>query len=129
VAKSKGLLEAPYRRVVSYVDANGVHGNTPFYQHDELMSYVFNDQLADWRPNEPFEAELELVRSERGRSSVVFVYRDTATNIHYPLFVSSVEAMLRSCVISNGRVRAVWKVAKRGSNYGLDLYGPAESAV
>lgn len=126
MAKAKGLLQAPYRAVFSYIDEHGNHGNTRFYKHDELVSYVMDENEVDWRSNEPFEAELELVGSGRGRSSVTFEYRDTATDVHYSLFVSSVEAMLRRCTIRNGKVRAVWRVAKRGTNYGLDLYDVIE---
>jgi len=122
MVKKNNLKEAPYEKVITYWDrAEGSSTDTPRLKHVVLASYVYPSAEIDWRPNDPFEATLELVHSSRGRSSVVFIYRDIATDIHYPLFVSSVDSMLRHATIKAGRVTGVWQVAKRGQNYGLEM--------
>jgi len=127
MGRKNTLAEAPYKEVITYVDEAGNHGNTPRYLHHELVSYVNPGSTVEWRPNVPFVAELELVRSARGRSSVTFIYRDVVSGIHYPLFVSAVEDVLRNCAIANGRVTGSWWVVKRGTNYGLELQEAAVS--
>jgi len=115
------LKEAPYIKIYSYRDAAGNSTNVGHFDYEMLASYVYPGNDVEWRPNDPFEATLELVHSSRGRSSAVYIYRDIATNIRYPLFLSSVEFMLRHATIKAGQVTGVWQVVKRGQNYGLDM--------
>lgn len=115
------LKEAPYIKIYSYQDAAGNSTNVGHFDYETLAGYVYPGNDVEWRPNDPFEATLELVHSSRGRSSAVYIYRDIATNIRYPLFISSVEFMLRHATIKAGQVTGVWQVVKRGQNYGLDM--------
>lgn len=126
MARKNSLEKAPYAKEWRYVNENGESLTSPVFDHERLESYVSDPSKVDWRPNVPFLAELELVRTSRGRSSTVFIYRDVETNIHYPLFVSTITAVLRTCTIRGGRVHAMWQVVKIGQNYGLDLIDPAE---
>jgi hypothetical protein len=124
MAKTNSLKEAPYRIVKRYEGP----GDIPTSTHEELVSYAGYGDI-EWRPNTEFYAELELIGSERGRSSVVFKYRDVKTSIVYPLFVTSAEDILRRAVVKNGRVSGTWRVAKKGQNYGLELIEPLESGA
>lgn len=121
MAKTNSLREAPYRTVKRYEGP----GDIPTSTHVELVSYDGYGDI-EWRPNSEFYAELELIGSSRGRSSVVFRYRDVKTGIFYPLFVSSVEDILRRASVKNGRVTGLWRVAKKGQNYGLELMETVE---
>jgi hypothetical protein len=122
MAKTNNLKEAPYRKSIRYFDVAG-NRTEEAQLHDELLSYAGYGDV-EWRPNDDFYAELELIDSSRGRSSVVFNYRDVKTGIHYPLFVTSVEDILRRGTVKNGRVSGYWHVVKKGQNYGLHLVTP-----
>lgn len=116
MAKTNNLKTAPYRpKREGAVDGR-----------DELLSYAGYGTV-EWRPNNEFHAELEIVNVSRGRSSVVFNYRDVKTGTIYPLFASSIEDVLRRATVRNGRVSGYWWVVKKGQNYGLELVEPEES--
>lgn len=116
MAKTNNLKTAPYRpKREDAVDS-----------HDELLSCT-NYGAVEWRPNSEFFAELEIVNVSRGRSSVVFNYRDVKTGTIYPLFASSIEDVLRRATVRRGRVSGYWWVVKKGRNYGLELMEPEES--
>lgn len=119
MARKNTLTHAPYLEVLTYYDARGERLASP-RSHWELLSFIpqwVTD--VDWRPNEPFEAELRLRTFQRGRSSVTFEFVDEATTIRYPMFVSDVFELMKFGEVSQGLVTGEWQVVKRGTNYGL----------
>lgn len=74
----------------------------------------------DWRPNEPFEAELTLDSTTRGRSAAYFTFVDLGGH-KYPVFMTDISEIMATSVIDHGKVSGRWVVGKRGQNYGLRL--------
>ncbi|MDF2506279.1 MAG: hypothetical protein K0Q52_138 [Microbacterium sp.] len=75
----------------------------------------------EWRPNEPFEASLELDRLERGRSAARFWFVNQGDGTEYPFFGQGLVDMLSQVTLEHGMVRGTWIAVKRGANYGLEL--------
>lgn len=101
----------------------GWDGTTPIYSGYRMLSYTSHDpERTEWRENTPFLATLDLVGSERGRSSVIFWFIDSITNTKYPMFVSSLESLILNSTLEYGTVSGGWISVKRGSNYGIERY-------
>lgn len=74
-----------------------------------------------WADNKPFVATLTLQTSQRGRSAAYFMWKDTATNKTYPMFMADMLDLVLQKTIVNGVVVGLWQVRKRGQNYGIAL--------
>lgn len=122
MAKKNTLEKAPFREVWSFYDDEGNSLSERRLKEIRLETFVDDPEKVDWRPNTPFEAEMEFLTSSRGRSSTTFVWRDTATDVRYEMFVSSLDELLRKRDIVNSRTSGVWHIVKRGQNYGLELF-------
>ena len=124
MARNNSLKLAPYGKAFVYHDEHGMALPTP-RAHWELIGYVAGWAAADidWRPNEPFEAELRLRTFHRGRSSVTFEFVEEASDVHYPMFVSDVFMLMKFGEVSQGVVSGKWQAVKRGANYGLAPVG------
>jgi hypothetical protein len=79
------------------------------------------DEVTEWRPNEPFTKMLHLIEMQRGRSAAYFIWYDEDNN-RYPMFMSDMFDLVKHGEIKNGRVFARWIVKKRGQNYGVGLF-------
>jgi hypothetical protein len=77
--------------------------------------------LTEWRPNEPFEAALAIVGTERGQSAARFIAENTETGVQYPLFMTELLAIVQYATIERGVVFGRWIGCKRGANYGIRL--------
>lgn len=76
-------------------------------------------QVADWKPTEPFVAQLSFSHYEKGRSSLRFILVDSATNRQWSMMANSIDLFVNNSV--NGRILGKWSTVKRGANYGLIL--------
>lgn len=83
----------------------------------------WGDSTSEWRPNKPFMATLVLTGTERGRSAMRFLWKDTVTGNTYPMFATDIAALITSKDgASNGTATGEWIVMKRGQNYGIARY-------
>lgn len=82
----------------------------------------YGDEKDEWRDNVPFEAELTLVGTERGRSAMRFMWRNVAGE-SFPMFATDMAALATSeRGVSGGKADGFWIVMKRGQNYGIARY-------
>lgn len=100
----------------------------PYYKntgHLAEWAASYSEHLYDWQPNEPFEVNrMDIVSMERGQSAARFILEDMSTGIRYPMFMSSMLALVKGASILFGEVwDAQWIVVKKGANYGIELYG------
>ena len=103
-----GLKEAPY-------DSRG-----------NLMHYPdsYYRDPPEWRPNDPMELRLTIDGVTSGRSAK-YVTWIAANGTRYPMFVSDIVEMFRLGVtVTAGQVQGVFRVRKRGQNFGLSYEGP-----
>lgn len=76
---------------------------------------------SEWRPNEPFEAALRIVGTERGRSAAHFIAEHTETGVRYTVFMTDLLHIVQNGVIERGVISGTWVGCKRGQNYGIRL--------
>lgn len=80
----------------------------------------------------PFVAHLEYVECSRGRSSVQFRWKDLEAEFdqnkfygygakYHPMFMSDLSDMLLEFGQIEKTIHGLWKVVKRGANYGIKL--------
>lgn len=114
--KTNSLKEAPYDsrgNLMHYADP--WHGGN--YGHP-----------IDWRPNEPMELWLTINHVRSGRSAKYTVW--VAPNgTEYPMFISDLIEMLREVTMTSGVIRAMFRVRKRGQNFGLCYVGKVPEAT
>jgi len=95
----------------------------PFTSRGDLEHWA--EYSADeWRPNDPMELQLAIDSVRSGRSAKYLMWVDTDGH-SYPMFVSDLIEMLREVVVDHGTIHAMFRVRKRGQNYGLCYSGPA----
>lgn len=75
----------------------------------------------DWRPNEPFEAVMTIELGVTSGRSAKYVHWRDQDGHQFPMFVTDLVDVVANGSISQGAVRGLWMVAKRGANYGLRL--------
>lgn len=94
----------------------------PFSENGSKM-LEYGGYCDNWVAVDPeFGAEMELVRTERGRSAVRFIVRDVWTNIEYPTFLTDMEYLINNATIHKGNLGFhTWRFVKRGQNYGIAL--------
>lgn len=101
-------------------------GRIPFdAKTGDQLSYVpnawRNDQGIDWRPNDPFDAVIELTGMERGRSAAHFTVK--SGDRYYTMFMIDLMDLLCKCGIVRGKTELLqWCFCKRGQHYGITLY-------
>jgi hypothetical protein len=99
-------------------------GNMLHYPESYLMSpnpkYAPDRVPGEWRDNEPFQARLELVGFQRGRSAAYFMWRDEEGHT-YPMFLVELERLLRTGYgVVDGRTElSFWEGRKQGNNYSI----------
>lgn len=77
----------------------------------------------EWRENVPFEAELQIGGSWRGRSAARVGLTNVTNNESYSMgFVGFCEAVVKLGVKPGGRIKGKWSYRKQGANYALHLY-------
>jgi hypothetical protein len=78
---------------------------------------------ADWRPNEPFHASLQIKHMMSGRSAKYLILGPVNSPLDvrtYPMFVSDlIDVAQRFGVRKGGIMSGRWMVSGRGANYGL----------
>lgn len=89
----------------------------PFDKHGNLLSYPDYD-VDQWKDNYVFKSKMTLVTYGRGRSSVVFIFKDN-NGFKYPMFVSDFLDMTLAVTLDKGFVEGSFTFVKKGSNYGL----------
>ncbi|WP_179377834.1 hypothetical protein [Rhodococcus sp. ACS1] len=85
-----------------------------------ILEYNYNRSIP-MVPNTPFEATLEVVGIERGRSAARFRLNNVDTEATYPMFMTDMLHMVQTATIDAGRIRGTWMAQKRGTNYGVKL--------
>lgn len=109
----------------------------PFDDRGTLLSYPItkyrrNDDgsheefdISIWKDvTKPFRAKLICYSYGRGRSSVVFKFRDVDTQATYEMFVSHVFDLINSGAIQGDEpIEGMWEVVKRGQNYAIRYLG------
>lgn len=111
--KKNGLTEAPY-------DSRGnlLHWADPNQRPGTWAA------AHEWRPNEPMELRLTIDGVTSGRSAKYVTWTGADGKV-YPMFVSDIVEMFRDGItVTAGQVQGVFKVRKRGENYGLTYCGP-----
>lgn len=91
--------------------------------------------VQEWRDNEPFQAKIQLIGTERGRSAAFFRWRVvTSTQIDLvdtilPMFISDVGHLIMQGTQFQvgGVIDGRWYVVKRGQNYGIRPEDPTEA--
>ena len=106
MTKKNGLTKAPYDSRGNLLHFAGRLPNEWSSAHE-------------WRPNEPMELRLTIDGVTSGRSAKYVTWLD-ADGHHYPMFVVDLVEMIRDGTpIVAGAVHAMFRVRKRGQNYGL----------
>lgn len=88
----------------------------PFSPIGNLMHTVGEDDVPDWRPNDPFIAEMVIDWMEPGASiKRVLLLRETGGDQRcFPMFVDDLLDLLRMSTVRNGVVTGKWRVKKTG---------------
>jgi len=80
---------------------------------------------AEWRPNEPFHATLQVSHMNHGRSAKYLTLKPVAAPLDprtYPMFVTDfLGAAVDQGIQKGGIISGRWMVSQRGQNYGLRL--------
>jgi hypothetical protein len=100
----------------------------PYSALGNLLRYVGQGVVADWRDNTPFHADLKLDEVQRGSISARFTWRDQATNARYPMLLPGMADLLNNGTVAKGIATGWWLVELRGQSYGLRLATPQEVA-
>jgi len=90
---------------------------SPFMKDGMLSNIVWQTDI-EWREVKEFDAELTFLGFEKGRSSVLMWYKDSAGQ-SYPFFMSDFDKVIRNSV--NGVLRGRFRGVKRGGSYGIEL--------
>jgi len=94
----------------------------PFTEDGSLLHYPeWWHAGFTWHEAEPFTCTLTLDGARRGRSAAYFMWRDPATGRTFPMFLHSVEELIKAADIIRGTVTGTWLPVKRGQNYGIKL--------
>ena len=94
-------------------------GQAPWDAKGNLLSYP--QGVHEWRPVSSFTTHLTLDHVTRGRSSVVFVWKDSDGH-SYPMFVSDLEELITKTMVAYGEtLTCTWTIKKKGQNYGIAL--------
>lgn len=95
----------------------------PFGEDGDMLDGVYRWMKPgnyELRPNQPFEAVLTLVRWYSDKPK--FYFKDEATGVEYPMFMSEFMKL-----VENGGIRAGvtdrlrWHAVKRGTAYSIAL--------
>ena len=95
----------------------------PFEENGSLCSWEGEGEYAfEIRDvSQPFEAELTLKMSSRGRSSVIFWFEDNNGAL-FPMFLKDFYSLVKNGNVNGApTIKGKWEVAKSGSNYGIFL--------
>ncbi|QOH59917.1 hypothetical protein [Rhodococcus rhodochrous] len=100
----------------------------PYYVRDgyqsrtgDMATYGQGSNV-EHRPNEPFQAQLRIIGTERGQSAARFVAENVDTGVRYPIFITDILAIIQGPgFLAGGRIDATWQARKRGQNFGLGL--------
>lgn len=91
----------------------------PLGADGSLLSYPGYGQ-GRWEEFVPFTGTLYLEGTERGRSSLLFIWK-SKDGRRWPMFATHVADLIERGDIELGRARGTWTAAKRGANYGIRL--------
>ncbi len=104
----------------------------PFSSRGELLHFAerrygttYMGQVIDWRPNDPMELTLTLGTVVSGRSAKYLLWA-TPDGTTHPMFVIDLVEMMRQTTVVHGVVHGMFRVRKRGTNFGLCYVGPVK---
>lgn len=89
-------------------------------ERGNLLEWVSNpdSQYIIWCDPYEFTDTLTFQGFVRGRSAAHALFTDSA-NQKYTMFLTDLDALIRSGCLKADQARAVWTFAKRGQNYGV----------
>jgi len=79
-------------------------------------SYRYKNKDAEWRSNDEFTTELQLICRHSN-----YVLWEDVNHPHrtFPMCVNDLVEMIKETTLVNGRICGVWRVRKQGTSYGL----------
>lgn len=117
-------------RAKTYKAPYGIKGDLQHYPQNWWTANLLTGEREmhepEWRVPAPFRAVLVYEGYARGRSAAYFVWRHSITGTRYPMFMTDLDAMLRTRTIPIQGVHSTWIECKRGSNYGIRVATAAE---
>ncbi len=95
----------------------------PFDKNGNLLGYDdhWRSEIRD--VTEPFWASLVYSGYGRGRSSIVFKWKDIPNSCGYEMFVSDFNDLVMLDKFTCRAVHGWWQVVKKGANYGIKYIG------
>jgi hypothetical protein len=78
----------------------------------------YTQHLGEMREDKPFYAVMTYTGFERGRSAAYTMWKDQDGNT-YPMFLAELHVILP--LLSQGSIATMWRVTKRGQNFGIKL--------
>lgn len=92
----------------------------PFDTNGNLMhhprSYI--QELGDMREDKPFRATMTYIAFQRGRSAAYTMWEDEHGKT-YPMFLAELHVVLP--LLRGGKLTTMWRITKRGQNFGIKL--------
>lgn len=83
-----------------------------------MLHYPYGN--CEWRENDTFLATLQLQEGvSSGRSAKYVWWKDVATELKYPMFVTDIVDLILHSTVFNGETTTFWRAQKRGQNYGI----------
>ena len=89
------------------------------WKKGSLIDYGVTAENVEWVDQRQWTETLKLEGSNRGRSSVQFIWVSVTTGKRYPMFLTDLTDLLFLSVISDACVTETWEFCKRGCNYGI----------
>lgn len=92
----------------------------PFDTNGNLMHHPrsYDQDLGEMREDKPFRATMTYTGFERGRSAAYTMWKDQDGKT-YPMFLADLHVILP--LLNKGYLTTMWRVAKRGQNFGIKL--------
>lgn len=103
----------------------------PWHRNGDLVEYVWDSDSDkyDWRPNQPFEATLQLTGTSRGRSAARYTW-ESLEGAKLEMFMADMFRLVTAdprVIEPGGSVRGEWLIVKRGANYGVTPFLPGDT--
>ena len=92
--------------------------SAPYDSQGNLLRHVIDPAGTQWRPNEPFRMRLQLTGQKHGMGSVYVEWADSRRHT-YPMFTTSLVALLQSGLVSKGISTGWWIIVKNGQYFGI----------
>lgn len=121
--RKNSLKIAPYTKKYQYdgntkIDLGWVLEEKVYGKPGEELK-VYSGPI-DWRPNEPFRAQLTIVTTYDSK----FYLEDETTHTFYTITNSDMCSAIMEVDVINGKISGEWQVVKKNIAYSLALINP-----